>query len=49
MKSCKYSKTGVHRMLGKVLRNSPPTKVQRQKAKRLKKVKLEVVATMNKT
>ena len=49
MKSCKCSKTGMHRVLGKVLRNAPSTKIQRKKAKRMKKVKPEVAPTMSKT
>ena len=49
MKSCKCSKTGVHRVLGKVLRSAAPTKIQRKKAKMMKKVKLEVIVKMSKT
>ena len=41
-------KTGVHRVLGKVLRKAP-AKIIRKKTKRMKKVKLKVVAMISKT
>ena len=47
MKSCKLIKTGVHRVLGKVLRKAP-VKIQRKKTKRMKQVKLKVVAMIAK-
>ena len=47
MKSYKCSKTEVHRVFAKVLRNAP-AKVGRKKAKKMKKEKL-AVATMRKT
>ena len=48
MKSCKFMKTGEHRVLGKVLRKAP-AKILRKKTKRMKKVKLKVVAMISKT
>ena len=48
MKSYKCSKTEVHRVFAKVLRNAP-AKIQRKKTKKMKKEKLEAVATMRKT
>ena len=48
MKSYECSKTEVHRVLAKGLRNAP-AKIQRKKTKKMKKAKLEVVATLRKT
>ena len=48
MKSCKCSKTEMHRVLAKVLRNAP-AKIQRKNQRKIKKAKLEAVWTMRKT
>ena len=48
MKSHKCSKTEVHRVLAKVLRNTP-SKILQKKTKKMKEAKLEAVATMRKT
>ena len=49
MKPYKCSKTEVHRVLAKVLRNAPAKNPKKKKTKKMKKVKLEAVATMRKT
>ena len=48
MKSCKCSKTELQRILAKVLKTAP-AKAKENKTQSMKKVKLEVVATMRKT
>ena len=48
MKSYKCSKTEMYRVFAKVLRNAQ-AKIQRKKTKKMKKGKLETVATMRKT
>ena len=45
MKSCKCSKTKVHRVLAKVLRNAP-AEIQRKNQRKIKKAKLEALWTM---
>ena len=44
----KYSKTEMHRVLAKVLRNAA-AKIQRKKTKKMKKAKLQAIAMMRKT
>ena len=48
MTSYKCSKTEVYRVFAKSLRNAQ-AKIQRKKTKKIKKGKLEAVATMRKT
>ena len=49
MKSYKYSKTEVHQVLVKVLRNAAGKKTKNKQTNKMKKAKLQAVVMMRKT